>query len=152
MPPSTAASSGNLGHGTIPGSGAGSGRARSGSASGAEKKDPKEVFQDLAVQGKKGFKDFMQRLGGDRDKEKERDRDGDGFVLVNPNLASLGKDDDALGLQRRGTGSRGGKSGGETGALKGVRLKREADEAGMCIHQSWVLRTLRRLRVRHLEG
>ena len=119
-----------------------SGRARSGSASGAEKKDPKEVFQDLAVQGKKGFKDFMQRLGGDRDKgkegEKERERDGDGFVLVDPKLGALGKEEEGmgmgmgLGLQRKGTGSggRGGKGGGETGALRGVRLKREADEAG----------------------
>lgn len=94
------------------------------------------------MQGKKGFKDFMQRLGGDRDKgkegEKERERDGDGFVLVDPKLGALGKEEEGmgmgmgLGLQRKGTGSggRGGKGGGETGALRGVRLKREADEAG----------------------
>lgn len=105
-------------------------RNRSGSASAAgEKKDPKEVFQDLAVQGKKGFNAIMQRLGGDRDREKEREkekeRDGDGFVMVNPSIL---KEDD--GLQRRGTGRGAGKSGGETSALRGVRLKREADEAG----------------------
>ena len=92
-----------------------------------DKKDPKEVFQDLAVQGKKGFNAFMQRLGGDRDREreKEKDKEGDGFVMVNPNLGAM-RDDDVL--QRRGTAGR--AKSGETSALRGARLKREADEAG----------------------
>lgn len=98
-------------------------RHRSGSTGANEKKDPKDVFQDLAVQSKKGFNAIMQKLGGDRDK----DRDSDGFVMV-----SGGKDEDSMGLgvQRRGTATRGQGKGGETSALRGVRLKREADDAG----------------------
>jgi hypothetical protein len=87
-----------------------------------EKKDTKEVFQDLAVQGKKGFNAFMQKLGGDKG---ERERDEPGFVMV----GGGGRDDDGMGLQRRTT-SRGHGKSQESGALKAVRAKRELDEAG----------------------
>ena len=45
--------------------------------------------------------------------------------MVNTNLGAM-RDDDVL--QRRGTAGR--AKSGETSALRGARLKREADEAG----------------------
>ena len=102
-------------------------RHRAGSASGmggAESKS-KEMFNDLAQQSKKGFKAMFEKLGGDKD---HRERD-DGFVVVPP-----GGDDNVVsgsggGLQRRGTGARGDPSRG-MGTMRGVKFKREADEAG----------------------
>lgn len=87
-----------------------------------EKKDTKEVFQDLAVQGKKGFNAFMQKLGGDKG---DREKDETGFSVV----GAGGKEDDASDLQRRSTNKGYGK-GQESGALRAVRAKRELDDAG----------------------
>jgi hypothetical protein len=107
-----------------------SGRGRAGSGSGSgEKKDPKEVFNDIAQQSKKGFSAIMQKLGGDKDREREKEREEGGFVVV-------GRDaDGGDGAHKKGptgrahAGSLSGK-GGEMGAMKSARLKREADEAG----------------------
>ncbi|EIW67032.1 hypothetical protein TREMEDRAFT_34219 [Tremella mesenterica DSM 1558] len=87
------------------------GRLRAGSASGGDGKT-KDVLNDLATQSKKGFNAIIQRLGGDKDK----DREEAGFVLVGDE-----------GLQRRGTGRDG--SGKLSGAMRGAKLKRDAEEA-----------------------
>lgn len=93
-----------------------------------EKKDPKEVFQDLAVQGKKGFNAFMQKLGGDKG---DREREEGGFVFVSGPV----KEDDGTGLQRKSTSNRPGHvlphgKGQEGGALKAVKAKRDVEDAG----------------------
>jgi hypothetical protein len=81
------------------------------------------VFQDLAVQSKKGFNAFMQKLGGDKGDKEPGDS---GFVMV----GGGGKDDDGMGLQRRSTNRGIHGKGQETGAMRAVRAKREADDAG----------------------
>ncbi|WVQ93286.1 hypothetical protein IAU59_000353 [Kwoniella sp. CBS 9459] len=94
-------------------------RLRAGSASGGVESKSKDVLNDIAAQSRKGFSAFMQKLGGDKDKEKDRD-DG-GFMIPG------GGNDGDGGLQRRGTGA--GNSQKALGAMKGVKAKREADEA-----------------------
>jgi hypothetical protein len=83
------------------------------------------VLNDFAQQSKKGFNAIMQKLGGDKDRE--RDREEGGFVVV----GREGEGD----IQRRGTTNKHGHGlaagrTGETGPMKSVKLKREADEAG----------------------
>lgn len=90
------------------------GRLRAGSGSGGDGKT-KDVFNDIANQSKKGFKELMQRLGGDKD-GKDKDREESGFVVVGDE-----------GLQRRGTNT--GTMGKAAGAMKGVKVKRDAEEA-----------------------
>lgn len=87
------------------------------------------MFNDIAQQSKKGFSAIMQKLGGDKDREREREREEGGFVVV-------GRDaEGGDGAHKKGptgrahAGSLSGK-GGEMGAMKSARLKREADEAG----------------------
>ena len=96
-----------------------SGRNRAGSASGTESKG-KEVLNDIAVQSKKGFNAIMQRLGADKG---DKDKEESGFVM-----AGGGSDGDGSGLQRRST-TRGDPTRG-MGTMKGVKVKREAEEAG----------------------
>lgn len=116
------------------------GRLRAGSASqGGDK--TKEMFNDIAAQSKKGFNAIMQKLGGDKG---DRDREEGGFVVIgqpqhNDDLAittGLGQS----GLQRRGTTARGDPSRG-MGTMKGVKIKRDADEAGMSYPASQPERT-----------
>ena len=102
------------------------GRLRSGSATGLGNVDlkGKEMFNDLAQQSKKGFKAMIEKFGGDREHKND-----EGFVVV-----PQGGDDTTLstggsGLQRRGTGARGDPTRG-MGTMRGVKVKREADEAG----------------------
>ncbi|CAD6579224.1 MAG: hypothetical protein TREMPRED_002428 [Tremellales sp. Tagirdzhanova-0007] len=92
------------------------GRSRAGSASTESK--GKEVLNDIAVQGKKGFNAILHRLGGDKG---DREREENGFVV-----GSSGEGDGS-GLQRRST-ARGDPTRG-MGTIKGVKVKREADEA-----------------------
>lgn len=100
------------------GHGHGYGRLRAGSASGQGGQQAKDVLNDFAAQSKKGFNAFMQKLGGDKgDKD-----DGGGFVVVTKDNA------EGEGLQRRGT-ARGDPARG-MGTMRGVKVKREADEAG----------------------
>ncbi len=99
--------------------GSSGGRTRAGSASVAEIKG-KEVLNDIAVQSKKGFNAIMQRLGGDKG---EKDKEESGFVVV-----GSGGDGDGAGIQRRTT-ARGDPARG-IGTMRGVKVKREADEAG----------------------
>lgn len=91
-------------------------RERAGSTSAA--KDKKEILNDLAQQSKKGFNAIMQKLGGDKS---DKEREGD-FVVVGSEEAQ------ATGLKRSGT-ARGDPARG-MGTMRGVRLKRDADEAG----------------------
>lgn len=98
-------------------------RSGSGTAGQTDKKDTKEVFQDLAVQSKKGFNAFMQKLGGDKGDKEPGDS---GFVMV----GGGGKEDDGMGLQRRSTNRGIHGKGQETGAMRAVRAKREVDDAG----------------------
>ncbi|OCF40236.1 hypothetical protein I317_05929 [Kwoniella heveanensis CBS 569] len=96
---------------------------QAGSASGgAGESKGKDVLNDIAAQSRKGFSAFMQKLGGDKDKEKDRD-DG-GFTIGG---GSGGGNDGDGGLQRRGTGA--GNNQKALGAMRGVKAKREADEA-----------------------
>ncbi|WRT68976.1 uncharacterized protein IL334_005958 [Kwoniella shivajii] len=115
-------------------------RLRAGSASTGDKS--KDVLNDLAQQSKKGFSAFMQKLGGDKDKEKDSHNHGHGH-----GHSQNHKDDYIIGGMGGGGGDSGELSGtgnlqriGTTnsvanqqqkalGAMKGVRLKREADEA-----------------------
>ncbi|WVQ81563.1 hypothetical protein IAT38_003687 [Cryptococcus sp. DSM 104549] len=100
-------------------------RASSGSGAaglGAETK-PKDMFNDIAAQGKKGFSAFMQKLGGDKDKEKEKDDVVLGGV-------------EGEGLQRRGTGATARDAAKAMGAVRGARVKREADEADKVYRQA----------------
>ncbi|KAK8843370.1 hypothetical protein IAR55_007027 [Kwoniella newhampshirensis] len=93
-------------------------RLRASSASGGDTK-PKDVLNDIAAQSKKGFSAFMQKLGGDKDRE--RDRDGhDGH-------ATIGGLEAEPSVQRRGTANNANAKA--MGAMRGVRVKREADEA-----------------------
>jgi hypothetical protein len=78
------------------------------------------VLNDIAQQSKKGFNAIMQKLGGDKG-----DREEGGFVVVGRDDAEQG----ATGLQRRGTTARGDPTRG-MGTMRGVKVKREADEAG----------------------
>lgn len=94
------------------------GRLRAGSASGQGQ--AKEVLNDIAQQSKKGFNAIMQKLGGDKG-----DREEGGFVVVGKDDADQG----ATGLQRRGTTARGDPTRG-MGTMRGVKVKREADDAG----------------------
>ena len=94
-------------------------RTRAGSASGTGGDNkPKDVFNDLAAQSKKGFNAILQKFGGDKD----RDRD-DLPVISTLDLEG------GSGLQRRGTGARGDPARG-MGTMRGVKVKRDADEAG----------------------
>ncbi|WVR09117.1 hypothetical protein IAU60_006179 [Kwoniella sp. DSM 27419] len=93
-----------------------SGRLRAGSASGGENKG-KDVLNDIAAQSKKGFSVIMQKLGGDRDKDRESGESG----------LMLPASDSEVGLQRHGTAS--GTNQKALSAMKGVKAKREADEA-----------------------
>ncbi|WVO15309.1 hypothetical protein L204_102965 [Cryptococcus depauperatus] len=90
-------------------------RLRAGSASGLESKS-RDVFNDLAAQGRKGFSAFMQKLGGDKEKEKDRD---DGHTVFSGV--------EGEGLQRRGTA--GNANSKAMMAVRGAKIKREADEA-----------------------
>lgn len=91
-------------------------RGRAGSASAPGDRDkPKDVLNDLASQGKRGINAFISRLGGDRG-----DRGDD----------VLGQHMEGEGLQRRGT-TQSQKPGM---AIKGVKAKREADDAGESVH------------------
>lgn len=98
----------------------GSGRNRAGSASvsTAESKG-KEVLNDIAVQSKKGFNAIMHRLGGDKG---DKDKEESGFVVVGSG------NEDGAGLTRRST-AKGDPTRG-MGTMRGVKVKREADEAG----------------------
>ena len=99
------------------------GRLRAGSGSGVgDLQKPKDVFVDLANQGKKGFKAMMEKLGGERE---HRERDDSGFVVVPPG----GEEPARAGLVRRGSGARGDPTRG-MGTMRGVKVKRDADEAG----------------------
>lgn len=71
------------------------------------------MLNDLASQGKRGINAFISRLGGDRD----RGERGDDI---------LGQAMEGDSLQRRGT-TQSQKPGT---AMKGVKAKREADDAG----------------------
>ncbi|WVF65636.1 hypothetical protein IAT40_000367 [Kwoniella sp. CBS 6097] len=105
-------------------------RLRAGSASGGGESKGKDVLNDIAAQSRKGFSAFMQKLGGDKDKEKDRDRDDGGFVVVGGGGSGGGGgggNDGDGGLQRRGTGA--GNNQKALGAMRGVKAKREADEA-----------------------
>ncbi|WWD21112.1 hypothetical protein CI109_105593 [Kwoniella shandongensis] len=88
-------------------------RLRASSASGNDSK-PKDVLNDIAAQSKKGFSAFMQKLGGDRDKE---GHDFHGLVTSESDS----------NLQRRGTATN--SNAKALGTMRGVRIKREADEA-----------------------
>ncbi|KAL7421481.1 hypothetical protein Q5752_004368 [Cryptotrichosporon argae] len=114
------------------------GRNRAGSGSGigiGGDSKPKEVLSDIAAQGKKGFSAIMQRLGGDK-AEREKEEGG----------AALG--DEVPNLQRRGTGSAG--SAKVLSAQKGIKAKREADEADKAYRLGiFHLETLRRNRERY---
>ena len=107
-------------------------RLRAGSASGAG--DVKEVFTDLAAQSKKGFSAIMQKLGGDKG-----DKEESGGYFASSHGLGHGGGGGSLGgvtagggvadeLQRRHTVSRGDPARG-MGTMKGVRVKREAEEA-----------------------
>jgi len=67
----------------------------------------------------------MQKLGGDRERDKDEmgGQMGDIEASGGASMAGMGG---ASGLSRRGTG---GKDKGNS-AMKGVRAKREADDAG----------------------
>lgn len=96
------------------------GRLRAGSAGGQTQAQAKDVLNDIAAQGKKGFNAIMQKFGGDKS-----DREEGGFVVV-----SRAQDDgEAGGLQRKTTSARGDPSRG-MGTMRGVKVKREADDAG----------------------
>lgn len=96
-------------------------RHRSGSGPGG-----KDVLNDFATQSKKGFNAIMQKLGGDKG---EKEKEGDLVVVGGGNGGGLGDGDGGGGgLQRRGT-ARGDPSRG-MGTMRGVKVKREADEAG----------------------
>lgn len=97
----------------------GSIRNRAGSASGTESKG-KEVLNDIAVQSKKGFNAIMQRLGGDKG---DKDKEDTGYVVI-----GSGGEGDGGGLHRRGT-ARGDPTRG-MGTMRGVKVKRDAEEAG----------------------
>ncbi|ORX39052.1 hypothetical protein BD324DRAFT_618344 [Kockovaella imperatae] len=113
-----------------------SGRLRAGSGSGLTGSvdiKGKEMLNDLAQQSKKGFKAMMEKFGGDRDHRSNED----GFVVIPPggeDLTTIGGGGGGVsasggsGLQRRGTGARGDPTRG-MGTLRGVKVKREADEA-----------------------
>jgi hypothetical protein len=107
------------------------GRHRSGSASGGGGGDgkTKEVLNDIAHQSKKGFNAIMQKLSGDKDRA---DKEEGGYVMV----GSSSGDGEGSGLQRRGTG-RGDPTRG-MGTMRGVKLKRDADDAG----KSWTWKLL----------
>ncbi|OWZ75844.1 glucosamine 6-phosphate N-acetyltransferase [Cryptococcus neoformans Tu401-1] len=90
-------------------------RLRAESGSGLEGRS-RDVLNDIAAHGKKGFSAFMQRLGGDKDREREKD---------DLQITSHGVEGE--GLQRRGTtGSANIKA---QMAVRGAKAKREADEA-----------------------
>ena len=90
-------------------------RLRAGSASGGEK--TKEVLNDIASQGKKGFNAIMQKLGG------ERNEYGDGLS-------------DGEGSAKRAVGTSAKARDANIGAMKGVRVKREAEEAGAWLERA----------------
>ncbi|ADV23223.1 glucosamine 6-phosphate N-acetyltransferase [Cryptococcus gattii E566] len=83
--------------------------------SGLESKS-RDVLNDIAAHGKKGFSAFMQRLGGDKDREREKD-----------DLQIISHGVESEGLQRRGT--TGSANPKVQMAIRGVKAKREADEA-----------------------
>ncbi|WVQ90002.1 hypothetical protein IAS59_003778 [Cryptococcus gattii] len=90
-------------------------RLRAESSSGLESKS-RDVLNDIAAHGKKGFSAFMQRLGGDKDREREKD-----------DLQIISHGVESEGLQRRGT--TGSANPKVQMAIRGVKAKREADEA-----------------------
>jgi len=84
------------------------------------------VLNDIAAQSKKGFNAIMQKFGGDK-----TEKDDGGFVVV-----PRGQDEgEGAGLQRKSTSARGDPSRG-MGTMKGVKVKREADDAG-AFGQTW---------------
>jgi hypothetical protein len=87
------------------------------------------VLNDIAHQSKKGFNAIMQKLSGDKDRA---DKEEGGYVMV----GSSSGDGEGSGLQRRGTG-RGDPTRG-MGTMRGVKLKRDADDAG----KSWTWKLL----------
>ena len=120
------------------------GRKRAGSTGQADK--AKEVFGDLANTGKRGLNAFMARFGGDKDKDKSPE---EGFVVLPPAQggspsgreggmqplpsAPMGQ---GLGHARSpsttyGAGRVPDGIAVKASAMKGVKLKREAEEAGM---------------------
>ena len=81
-------------------------------------------MNDIAAQSKKGFNAIMQKFGGDKN-----DREDAGFVVVPRSQDEV----EGGGLQRKTTSARGDPSRG-MGTMKGVKIKREADEAGEATH------------------
>jgi hypothetical protein len=119
------------------------GRKRSGSVGQTDK--AKEVFGDLASTGKRGLNAFMARFGGDKDKDKSPE---EGFVVLPPAQSGspLARDGPSSQLSGNPAGHAGthhrapSASYGagrvpdgiavKASAMKGVKLKREAEEAG----------------------
>ena len=119
------------------------GRKRSGSVGQTEK--AKEVFGDLASTGKRGLNAFMARFGGDKDKDKSPE---EGFVVLPPAQSGspLVREGPSSQLSANPAGHAGthhrtpSASYGagrvpdgiavKASAMKGVKLKREAEEAG----------------------
>lgn len=115
------------------------GRKRSGSTG-----QTKDVLGDLANTGKRGLNAFMARFGGDKDKEKSPE---EGFVVLPPTgtgaVSGPGSLPISAPLPTGGTagharnpslafsGTRMGDGVAvKASAMKGVKLRREADEAG----------------------
>lgn len=120
---------------------ASSGRRRAGSTGQADNK-AKEVFGDLANTGKRGLNAFMARFGGDKDKDKSPE---EGFVVLPPaqggspssGMPALPSAPMGQGLGHARTPSTPYGAGRvpdgiavKASAMKGVKLKREAEEAG----------------------
>jgi hypothetical protein len=99
-------------------------RLRAGSSGGQTQAQAKEVLNDIAAHSKKGFNAIMQKFGGDK-----TERDDGGSVVV-----QRGQDEgEGAGLQRKATSARGDPSRG-MGTMKGVKIKRDADDAGESCH------------------
>lgn len=137
LPPSANPAAMMLDHETAGSSSASGGRKRSGSTNQQEK--AKEVLNDLALQGKRQINAFISRFGGGGANERERD-DGDSSSggATSPG-AGAGAAAAAAPTHARYLSSDGGRpaaghsregSNVKPSALKGVKLKREAEEAG----------------------
>ncbi len=105
------------------------GRKRSGSN--AAQAQAKEVLNDIATQSKKQLNAFISRLGGDKDKDKEEALHvNTGQTFSHGHIRSV-SEKPAMGWDAYmppGAGSSG--QGRPPSALKGVKLRREMDEAG----------------------
>lgn len=93
-----------------------SGRSRSGSASGLTLRDvdarSKEIMNDIAAHGKKGFRSLMDRMAGDRDGAPEKSGPE---VAVSPPESNIPR--------------RGSVRAHPVSAMKSVKARREAEEA-----------------------